>query len=66
MAKKKEKRGDGGTSSFWGIRGTIVVIPEPKGEFRNVFEDVIEQMQERTRQNPNSRCTMREKERCDG
>ena len=47
MAKKKEKRGGGGTSSFWGIRGTIVVIPEPKGEFRNAFEDVIEQMKSR-------------------
>ena len=47
MAKKREKRVDDGTSSFWGIRGTIVVIPEPKGEFRNVFEDVIEQMKSR-------------------
>ena len=65
MAKKDKRKDRGRDWKPWYI-GMRVDIPEPRGEFRNAFEDVIEQMQERTRQNPNSQCTMREKERCDG
>ena len=46
MAKKNksEERGRGWKPWYIGMR---VDIPEPKGEFRNVFEDVIEQMKSR-------------------
>ena len=39
MAKKKEKREGRGIFSFGEIRRTIDVIPEPKGEFRNLFAE---------------------------
>ena len=39
MAKSDEKRGGGGIFSFGEIRRTIDTIPEPKGEFRNLFAE---------------------------
>ena len=54
MAKKDKGKDSGRDWRPW-LMGTRVDIPEPKGKFRNAFEDVIEQMRNRTRQNPNKR-----------
>ena len=46
MAKKDKGKDRGRDWKPWHI-GMRVDLPEPKGEFRNVFEDVIEQMKSR-------------------
>ena len=44
MAKKDKGKDSGRDWHPWRM-GTRVDIPEPKGKFRNAFEDVIDQMQ---------------------
>ena len=51
---KKDKGGERGIDWDPWYMGMRVDLSEPKGEFRNVFEDVIEQMKESKSNTPKS------------